>query len=211
MKKYLLSAGLLIVLFIAAYAVANADPPTPHGDPPHGKPTEVPGLNPELDAGKGLKRHGVFGTISALGTNAFTVSTKQGDVVQVTTTSSTKFHIPTKRNATFADLSVGDRVAVNGTPTADGLTAKQVAVAPGKPTIQHRVGIVESYTANLSITIRDVKGGKEVFTLTSATVIRGPNGNNVVNEGDRVTVVSKRDPSTNTFTASAIVVHPKEP
>jgi len=197
-----------MILFTIAYAVASAEPPTPRAEPPHGKPTDVPGLNPESEAEKGLKRHGVFGTITTIVTPTFTVSTKQGDVV-VTTTGTTRFHVPTRKNASIADLAVGDRVAVNGTPGTGGLVAKQVAVAPGKPTVQHRVGIVESYTANSSITIKDVQGGTDEFTLTSDTVIRGPNGNNVVNQGDRVTVVSRRDPSANTFMASAIVVHPK--
>lgn len=227
MKKQLIGLGLVLTLLFAATAVVYADPPTPHGEPPHGKPTEVPGLNQESGAGKGFdsesdagkdvnpesesakggKRHGIFGTIKAIASPTFTVTTKQGDVV-VTTTVATKFRIPTRKNVTFADLATGDRVSVNGTPSGGGLIAKQVAITPGKPTIQHRVGIVSAYTANSSITITDVRGGQETFALTKDTVIRGPNGTTIAN-GDRVTVVSRRDPGSTTFTATAIVVHPK--
>ena len=206
MKKFILAGGLLILVFVSLAAVAYADPPTPH-DPPHGKPTKVPALSSQGGAVQALKRHGIFGTVKTLGTNDFTVTTKQGDVV-VTSTNSTKFRIPTKKSGSFGDLAVDDRVAVNGTPNdAGGLDAKQVAVTPGKPDIQHRVGTVESYTPNSSVSIKDVKGGTDTFILTSATVIRGPNGN-TVNVGDRVTIVSRRDPSTSQFTATAIVVHP---
>jgi cytochrome c biogenesis protein CcdA len=209
MKKQLFAGGLLVFLFVALAAVAYADPPTPHGEPPHGKPTQVLGLNPDLNPGNSLKRHGIFGTIKSLATPDFVVTTRQGDVT-VTTNDATRYHIQTKRNGGLSDLAVGDRVAVNGTPTSGGLLAKQVAVAPGKPTIQHRVGIVTAYTAGSSITIKDVQGGTETFTLTSDTVIRGPNGTTTVKVGDRVTIVSRRDPDSNTFTATAIVVHPSE-
>ena len=217
MKKQLLGLGLVLVLLFAAAAAVYAEPPTPHGDPPRGKPTEVPGLNPEPDSGKGvnpdagsakgLNRHGIFGTIKSISSPTFTVTTQQGDVV-VTTTAATKYRIPTMKNATFASLATGDRVSVNGTPSGGGLIAKQVGVTPGKPTIEHRVGIVKTYTPKVSITITDVQGGEDTFALTADTVIRGPNATNVA-IGDRVTVVSRRDPDSKTFTATAIVVHPK--
>ncbi len=204
MKKYLLAGGFVILVFVSLAAIAYADPPTPH-DPPHGKPTKVPALSSEAGAIQALKRHGIFGTIKTL--EPFMVTTKQGDV-EVTWTSSTKFRIPTKKSGSFGDLAVDDRVAINGTPNnTGGLDAKQVAVAPGKPDIQHRVGTVESYTADSNLTIKDVQGGTDTFILTSTTVIRGPNGN-TVKVGDRVTIVSRRDPSASDFTATAIVVHP---
>lgn len=186
MRTKLVSIGLAIVFVFASFNLALADKPL---------------------QGKGGKRHGIFGTIATKSSNTFTLSTKEGDVV-VTVSSETKFHIPTKRNATFADLDKGDRVAVSGTPTATGLMARQVAVAPGKPTIHHRVGKVTAYTPGSSITIQDAQGGSETFALTGQTIIRNPKGSGVA-VGDRVTIVSRRDPSTDTFTASAIVVHPE--
>lgn len=185
MRTKLVSIGLAIVFVFASFNLALADKPL---------------------QGKGSKRHGIFGTITGKSGDTFTLSTKQGDVV-VTVSAETKFHIPTKRNATFADLDKGDRVAVSGTPTATGLMARQVAVAPGKPTIRHRVGKVTAYTPG-SITIQDAQGGSETFFLTGQTIIRNPKGSGVA-VGDQVTIVSRRDPSTDTFTASAIVVHPE--
>lgn len=207
MRTKLISIGLAIVFMIASVNLALADKPTPGATPP-GRSEVHPTPNAALQAEKGGLRHGIFGTVTskAKSGDTFTVSTKQGDVV-VAVSADTKFHIPTKRNATFADLAVGDQVAVSGTPTASGLTAKQVAVAPGKPTIQHRVGKVTAYTPS-SITIQDAQGGSETFAVTGQTIIRNPKGTGVA-VGDQVTVVSRRDPSVDTFTASAIVVHPR--
>jgi Domain of unknown function (DUF5666) len=205
MRTKLISIGLAIVLMIATINLALADKPTPGALPP-GKSEVHPTPNAALQAEKGGQRHGIFGTITSKSGDTFTVSTKQGDVV-VTVSADTRYHIPTKRNPTIADLAVGDQVAVSGTPTASGLAARQIAVAPGKPTIQHRVGEVTAYAAGSSITI-DVKDGSETFALTGQTIIRNPKGTGVA-VGDRVTIVSRRDPSTDTFTATAIVVHPQ--
>ncbi len=207
MRTKLISIGLAIVLMIVTVNLTLADKPTP-GILPPGRSEVHPTPNAAVQAEKRGQRHGIFGTITSTGVDTFTVSTKQGDVVVVTVSANTKIHIPTKRNATFADLSVGDHVAVSGTPTASGLAARQIAVAPGKPTIQHRVGKVTAYTAGNSITLQDAQGGSESFTLTAQTMIRNPKGTGVA-VGDRVTVVSRRDPSTDLFTASAIVVHPQ--
>ncbi len=206
MRTKLVSIGLAIVFMIASVNLALADKPTPGALPP-GLSGVHPTPNAALQAEKGGQRHGIFGTITSTSVDTFTVSTKQGDVVVVTVSANTKIHVPTKRNATFADLAVGDHVAVSGTPTASGLAARQIAVAPGKPTIQHRVGKVTAYTAG-SITIQDVQGGSETFAVTGQTIIRNPKGTGVI-VGDQITVVSRRDPSADTFTASAIVVHPQ--
>jgi len=206
MRTKLISIGLAIVFMIASVNLALADKPTPGATPP-GRSEVHPTPKAALPAEKGSQRHGIFGTISSKSGDTFTVSTKQGDVV-VAVSAATKFHIPTKRNATFADLAVGDRVAVSGTPTASGLTAKQVAVAPGKPTIRHRVGTVTAYTPGTSITIQAAQGGSETFALTGQTTIRNPKGSGVA-VGDQVTIVSRRDPGSDTSTASAIVVHPR--
>ncbi len=212
-KIKLVSAALALALVfvLGSFSAAWAGRPNPVATP--GRPLTPPGQENGSQQyglqqnGKDPKRHGIFGTVKSKGSTSFVVETKQGDV-DVTVTSDTRFHIPTKRNATFADLSDGDRVAVNGTPTASGLTAKQVAAAPGKPTIQHRVGQVTGYTAGSSITIQDVQGGSETFDVNAQTVIRNPKGTGVA-IGDRVTIVSRRDPSTDAFTATGIVVHPQ--
>lgn len=196
MRKIISSMAIAALFVIAGSSIALADYPKPsetRSAPQSAPPTP-----------KHNNRHGIFGTVTKIKSPTFTVQTKQGDVI-VTVTSSTKFHLPRKANASFTDLAVGDRVAVNGTPSVSGLTAKRVAIVPGKPTIRHRVGTVTAYTADVSITIQDVQGGTETFVVTKQTIIK-PKGTGVA-LGDRVTIVSRRDPSTDAFTATGIVVH----
>lgn len=205
MRAIALVSILFFALALGSVQNAFADPPTPEHTPP-GK-LVTPGPRGTPAEGKAEKGHGLFGTVTKKSAASFNITTKQGDET-VIVSSNTKFHIPTKKNATYADLGVGDQVAVNGTPTASGLEAKQVAVAPGKPTTQHRVGTVSNYNAGSSITIQDAQGKSETFALTSQTEIQNPKGSGVT-VGDKVTIVSRRDPSTDVFTASAIVVHPQ--
>lgn len=212
MKK-LVSVAIAVLFALSLFQIAWADRPTPDPTPTLRSGRIPPGLrrgDPSTMLGAPAEQRGrrraLFGTVASLGADSFTLSTKQGTET-ISVSASTKFHIPGKRNATFADLAVGDRVAVNGTPTASGLDAKQVAVAPGRPTIQHRVGTVTAYAAGSSITIQTVRGESETFALTAQTVIRNPKGTGVV-LGDRVTVVSRREPASDTFTATGIVVHP---
>ncbi len=211
MKK-LVSIGLAVLFVFACFQIAWADKPTPEPTPPGKSGRTPPGLSKnelaprEKPPEKPNQRHALFGTVAAIGSGSFTLSTKDGDEM-IAVLSSTKFHIPGIRSATLGDLAINDRVAVNGTPTADGLNARKVAVAPGKPTIQHRVGKVVAYTAGSSIVIESTQGKSGTFTLNSQTVIRGPKADEVT-VGDRVTVVSSRDPAKDEFTARAIVVHP---
>ncbi|MGE5265056.1 MAG: DUF5666 domain-containing protein [Acidobacteriota bacterium] len=207
MRTKIVSIGLAIVFVLLGFQSVWADKPNPGATPPGLERSTERGSNaPNTQQDKPNGRHAIFGTVTGKSGSTFTVSTKQGAVV-VTVTPSTRIHLPGKRNATLADIAIGDRVAVNGTPTKDGLTAKQVAVAPGKPTVQHRVGKVTAYTAGSSITIETVQGKSETFAVNGQTVIRNPKGSGVA-VGDRVTIVARRVPATDTFTARAIVVHP---
>ncbi len=214
MRLKIMSIGLAVFLLMVSFNMVLADRPAPGALPP-GKPEVHP--TPHAD-GKdkgdlrqeaiGDKRRGIFGTVKSKSGNTLLVAAKDGDVT-VIVTATTKIHIPTKRNATIADIAVGDRVTVNGMPTTNGLVAKQIAVTPGKPTITHRVGKVTAYTQGSSITIQDEKGKSYMFTLTAQTEIRNPKGIGVAVE-DQVTIVARRDPSADTFTATAIVVHPQD-
>lgn len=203
---------LATVALVALFTVSSvlAAPPAPGARGPKVTPPVAGAVGPKATPQTpGANRHAYFGVVKSVATGSFVLDTKQGETVTVLVTAQTRFHIPTLKNAKLPDLAEGDRAAVNGTPGPDGLTAKNVAVAPGKPTVQHRVGIVSAYTPDVSITIKDVKGGEETFALTADTVIRGPKGVTSVAVGDRVTVVARRQPATDVFTATAIVVHPK--
>ena len=210
LRKLIAALALSMTLIALTMVIVSADPPKP-GKKPEGKPTLVPGLEKtplaEKEQGKDKGRHGVFGTVTAKGVKDFTVTTKQGDVILILVTANTRFQIPTKKDATFSELQVNDSVAVNGTPTSSGLEAKKVGIVPRKPSIQHRVGIVKAYAEGTSIMIEDTKGETATFQLTKDTEIRSPKDAGI-KIGDRVTVVSRREPSTSVFTARAIVVHP---
>lgn len=213
-RRSMLVLGTAALAALLTVSSVLAAPPAPGARGPKVTPPVAGATGPKATPQvPGANRHAYFGVVysvaaGSLATGSFTLNTKQGETVTVLVTAQTRFHIPTLKNASLADLAAGDRVAVSGTPGADDLTAKNVAVAPGKPAVQHRVGIVTDYTADKSITIEDVKGGKETFTLTADTVIRGPKGVTTVGVDDRVTVVARRQPATDVFTAMAIVVHP---
>lgn len=210
-RRSILALTMVALAILFTVSSILAAPPAPGAKGPKATPPAVgapaPKATPEAP---GAKRHSYFGEVTSVDADTFVLETKKGETITVLVTEKTKIHIPTLKNATLADVFVGDRAAVNGAPGAEGLTAKNVAVAPGKPAVQHRVGIVTAYTAGASITIEDAKGGTETFALTADTVIRGPKGVSAVVVGDRVTVVARRQPSTDVFTATAIVVHPKQ-
>jgi hypothetical protein len=197
-RKLLVS--LSVAGLVAALTLSSALAATPTPGPKGNRPT------PPV---AGARRHAYAGKVNSIGTGSFVLEIKGGETVTVLVTDKTRFHIPTVKNASFQDIEVGDRAAVNGTPTDAGLEAKNVAVVPGKPMVQHRVGVVTVYTPGESITIKDTKGTTTTFILTASTVIRGPDKSATVAVDDRVTVVARRVPSTTTYTATAIVVHPK--
>ncbi len=229
MFKRLASIAFALLLLLACYSVVWADKPTPTATPPGESGKVPPGLakktmspqsndqnksdedkSDDEDKENDKGRHGVFGTVTLIGSNNFTVRGQgpQDSSWVIAVSANTRFHMPGKKTASLSDLAVGDRVAVNGTPTSDGLAAKQIAITPRKPTIEHRVGEVKAYAAGSSITIQVAQGGSETFALNNQTAIRNTKGSEW-GVGDKVTVVARRDPTTNVLTATGIVVHPK--
>ena len=214
----LVSIGLAMVVLMVSFNLVLADKPNPEATPPGRSEARPTPRAEEKEKDKGEKidnRHGIFGLVKSIASDkrSLIVTTKDGAVtldVTVTVTAATKIRIPTKRNPTIADIAVGDRVTVNGTPTPGGLVAKQIGVTPRKPTITHSVGIATAYTAGASITIatQGAKGKSETFTLPPQTDIR-PKGTGIA-FGDKVSIVARQDPGTTNFTATAIVVHPKD-
>ena len=183
MRKVSLALIAVSIFVAISVLVVAADPPTP-GANGRGKSTLAPGHQKTPSAEKGKQLHNVFGIVTAKGTDSFTVTTKQGATVVVGVLKSTRFHIPTRKNATFADLEIQARIAASGTPTESGLDAKKVSIAPSKPSVQHRVGTVEEYKPSQSLTIKTVQGDLERFALTNETEIRGKT---TLVPGDRVT------------------------
>lgn len=196
-SKALARLAIVVLACLLALPVAYAEQPTPPGK--GDKPTP---------AAVGARRHGYFGTVQTASDDSFLLATKADDDLLVLVTDKTRFHIPGLKSATLADLEPGDRAAVSGTPSPSGFTAKNVAVAPGKPIIQHHVGIVSAYIEGSSVTIKDKRAAEFTFTLTADTVVKGQGETGEIAVGSRVTVVARRIPSEGSYTATAIVVHP---
>ena len=75
-----------------------------------------------------------FGTVASVGTDTFTLTAHDGTKVTVDVTSSTTYADPSVTSASFADVKVGDHVAVFGTDTSNTVAATKVAIGgPGGP------------------------------------------------------------------------------
>ena len=173
----------------------------------------------KISASPPLKKHHSFvGNITGMSGDSFALTTKDGDVT-ITVNNRTKYKVPGVENATLQNFSIGDRVAILAVEvtTASGVdnVALHVALIPGRPVFIHRVGIIESYQAGVSITLRDKKGESSTFVVTNETKIvfkKGASNNTEPKVGDRATVIARRDPAADQFTARAIIIFgAKEP
>jgi hypothetical protein len=122
--------------------------------------------------------------------------------------SKTKYKLPGVKDATLAILRVGERAAA--LVDAKDL-ALHVHLIPGKPVQAHRVGTVEKYEAGKSITLKDKKGDTSRFVVNKDTKIRFKKGVSEVKVGSRATVVARRDPASDQFTAATIQVSAVKP
>ncbi len=78
-----------------------------------------------------------FGTVESVGTdssgvNFFTVKAKDGTTVTVDVTSSTTYKDPKVTSPSFADVSTGEMVMVQGTMASGVVTATSVSIGFGK-------------------------------------------------------------------------------
>lgn len=163
---------LIMALLLTTVNVALAAPPTP--TPGHqGKP------------------HSIHGTVLSKAENSFVVQTKN-DRVTVNVNGQTRFYLPGKRDATFADLQVNDRVMVNGRLEGSAFTARLVVIAPRRPIIRHALGTVIAYEAGKSITVQPARGNPLTFTINERTRIVYPKGVTEIKVGDRVVVVGEQ-------------------
>ena len=79
-----------------------------------------------------------MGTVASVGTNTFTLSTREGTTVTVDVGSSTTYAEFGVNSASIADVKVGTHVAVFGTDSSNAVTATKVGIAsanggPGGP------------------------------------------------------------------------------
>ena len=121
----------------------------------------------------------------------------------------TKVKIPTVKHPTIEQIKLNFEVVVQVKADKTGaLIAQKIMVVPGKPTIFHRVGIVTEYIAGTSITIKDKDGNTTTFLLTANTKISPKKLADTLAPGDKVTIISRRDPAGGPLTAQGIVIHP---
>jgi len=81
----------------------------------------------------GDKKH-VIGTVEKLSTEAITVKTKDGKLVDIKLAPTTAYVTNEDKPAKFADLAVGQRVVVHADPKGPDLIAATVKFASGATT-----------------------------------------------------------------------------
>lgn len=147
----------------------------------------------------------VVGQIKSMTTTGLVVTTKKADVT-VTVNADTKYKAPGVKDAALANFKVGDKVAVLSVASGGANVALHIVLIPGKPVFAVRVGTVDSYTANTSITVKGVKGDATTFAVNTNTKVRMERGVTAIAVGQRVIVNAKRDPATDQYTATSIMV-----
>jgi hypothetical protein len=89
------------------------------------------------NSSKASAQHGVrtppaaFGTVESVGTGTFTVKERKGTTVTVDVTSSTTYRDGKVTSPTFANVTTGEMVVVEGTTASGIVTAKSVLIGMG--------------------------------------------------------------------------------
>ncbi len=154
------------------------------------------------------KHENYKGTISAVSVSGIILELKDGTSITAALTPETRIRIPTVKNATVAGLAKKMTVVVQTVRQGDALTAVAVVVVPGKPAKTHVVGIVSSYEEGVSIAIQAKDGKFYGFLLSQDTKILPAERKDELKVGALVTIISPREVSPLTQTATGIVVHP---
>jgi hypothetical protein len=152
----------------------------------------------------------VRGEVQSITGNVITIGDKD---VQVN--DQTRYHIPTRgKLATLADIEVGMQVVAMVYNQDGTLIARQVLVIPGRPEIKHHVGTVTDFSYDPatggSITIEDKDGNSLAFVILAGQFKVLPQGATVA-VGDKVTVISHRDPAQDRLIASGVVIRQPRP
>lgn len=160
------------------------------------------------------KHHGYTGTIKSLTATSLVLTPKKGSDIPITLNVQTKYHVPGVKDASLGNFKAGDKVAVLAVDLKTGLTALHVNLIPSKPAHVQRVGTINACVPSncasplTSITVKDKKGDLSTFEVTSDTKIQFKQGATAVTPGDqyRATVVARRNPATDQYTATQILV-----
>lgn len=196
----------------------------PAGAAPEAKPGKTP--NPQAataQAGKpdkpekpakpekAGKRVNLKGKLVALDAGAVTLTLRDGSQMTVALTADTQIKIPGQKDASLGTIEPGSQVMVQAIRAKDGsLTARRVLVIPAKPLRKHHVGVVSDYQPGASLTIETRTGEVQTFQLDENFKILPAERAEQLAVGARVTVISRRIPGSNTFTAQGVVIHPPQ-
>ena len=155
------------------------------------------------------KRYSFKGTIkSKSGNNLVVTSNKVNETFKAN--SVTQYQVPSVKNATLNNFSVGDEVNVSTAEiTTAGKTiqiAQRMTYIPAKSIKFVVDGNITAYKANTSITITDTKGASTIFIINSSTKIRLSKGITKISVSDRAKVTAQFNASKNQFTATIIAV-----
>jgi hypothetical protein len=158
------------------------------------------------------------GTVKSVGDGTFTLTTADGSTVTVNVGSSTTYVDPGVSSPTFANVTVGEHVAVMGTESSNTVTATSVLIGtppamgkgfgPGGPVgPPAAVGTVKSVGTD-SFTLTTPDGSTVTVDVSSSTKymdpgVSSPSLSNVT-VGEHVAVVGSE--SSNTVTATAVLI-----
>jgi preprotein translocase subunit YajC len=106
--------ALCFALFLVTHLVAQDPPPTP----PPAQSAGQQATPPEGGQGRGDRRPGVFGKITAINGQTMQIATMRGDTVTVKLSSDTQFR-KDREAAKLTDFKVGDTVAIRGEENPD--------------------------------------------------------------------------------------------
>ena len=204
-RMVLISLIVMIVLLFSSIAVMAAPPsdkPAP-GSQSGNSPDDKPGNKGE----KNGKVKNFKGTITGIDGSGLTLTLKDGSVIALVINENTNIKIPTLKNATIEGINLESQAVVQARGDDTGaLVAKKIQVIPGKPTKIHRVGVVTEYTPGTSITIQG-KDGSSSFTLGTDTKILPKKIAGSLAVGDKVTIISRRNPAGGDLAAQGVVIH----
>jgi len=193
-----LAVAMLLTGVLPTYAATGADNPQPS-------------LSLKPDEGKSNRWQ--FGEVVIIRGEVTDVGSEEIEVdgeTVIIVDGATKIRVPTLgSSATLDDIELGMKVAIQAYEIDDELHARHIVVIPARPRYRHHVGIVTAYEGGVSITIEDKWENTVTFEIADEFKVLPPGA--TVEEGKRVTVISRRDPAGDRLIARGVVVHPARP
>lgn len=128
--------------------------------------------------GKGMRPHGIVGTVSAISGNTITVNVTKGTTVVSYTVDATNAKVLKNKTAsTVSAIAVGDTIMVQGTPTTAGgttITAKMIIdgippMGPGMGGLGNTPGVRGTVSAISGTTITVSGANNTVYTVNAAS------------------------------------------